>query len=540
MAANVEKILKRVDRLESNAANIRSYHQDLADFFLPRKAWQTTIRTKGERLKFNHLYDSTAIRGLKTMASGFHSNLTNPASKWFQLRTRNLDFMAIKEVAAWFKDVERIIEGTLNSSNFDSEIQEFYIDAGCFGTGAVLTLEDFKEKVRFKTVSPSQIVFEEDSTGRVVRVGRTFIYTAQQTYDLFGNASGPAVLDVIKERPEKEITIVHWVAPRDVRDDTKEDNLNMPFESVWIEKSKKHRIQEGGFLENPYAVGRFFKFADDAWGGSPCMDTLADVKLVNAMQLTFIRASMKVADPAVIIPNQGFVLPLNFNPSAVNYRDSTTNEKSLTQVPVSGNLPITMEHIKAVQENIKDGLMVNLFTAISDQNKQMTIPEIQRRISENMGLLGPVVGRFTDEVLDKIISRVFNILYRNGDFPEVPEAIQDQEMDIVYISPLARAQRESEVIALETFLSDVNGIAQIKPEVLDIVNGDKVIKKIAEIKRIDPDLLNDDVTVADIRDARAEQAQQERQLQLASMGADVYKKGAEGDKVAGETNDSAN
>ena len=534
MGANVEKIIKRVQRLEGQAANIRSYHQDLADFCLPRKAWQTTIRTKGERLKFNHLYDSTAIRGLKTMASGFHSNLTNPASKWFQLRTRNLDFMSIKEVAAWFKDVERIIEGTLNSSNFDSEIQEFYIDAGCFGTGIILTLEDFKEKVRFKSVSPSQIVIEEDAQGRVVRVGRTFIYTAQQTFDLFGTASGPAVLDVLQERPEKEITIIHWVAPRDVRDDSKEDNLNMPFESVWIEKSKEHLIQEGGFIENPYAVGRFFKFNDDPWGGSPCMDILADVKLVNAMQLTFIRASMKVADPAVIIPDQGFVLPLNFNPSAVNYRDSTTNEKSLTQVPVSSGLPITADSIKTVQENIKDGLLVNLFTAISDQNKQMTVPEVQRRIAENMGLLGPVVGRFTDEVLDNIISRVFSILFRNGELPEVPEAIQDQDMDIVYISPLARAQRESEVIAIETFLADVNNIAQVQPNVLDIVNTDKVVKKIAEIKRIDPDLLNDDITIADTRDARAQQAEQEQQLLMAQATAQTYKTGAEGDKVAKE------
>ena len=535
MGANVEKIIKRVQRLEGQAANIRSYHQDLADFCLPRKAWQTTIRTKGERLKFNHLYDSTAIRGLKTMTSGFHSNLTNPASKWFQLRTRNLDFMSIKEVAAWFKDVERIIEGTLNSSNFDSEIQEFYIDAGCFGTGIILTLEDFKEKVRFKSVSPSQIVIEEDAQGRVVRVGRTFIYTAQQTFDLFGTASGPAVLDVLQERPEKEITIIHWVAPRDVRDDSKEDNLNMPFESVWIEKSKEHLIQEGGFIENPYAVGRFFKFNDDPWGGSPCMDILADVKLVNAMQLTFIRASMKVADPAVIIPDQGFVLPLNFNPSAVNYRDSTTNEKSLTQVPVSSGLPITADSIKTVQENIKDGLLVNLFTAISDQNKQMTVPEVQRRIAENMGLLGPVVGRFTDEVLDNIISRVFSILFRNGELPEVPEAIQDQDMDIVYISPLARAQRESEVIAIETFLADVNNIAQVQPNVLDIVNTDKVVKKIAEIKRIDPDLLNDDITIADTRDARAQAAQQQQQLEMAQATAQTYKTGAEGDKAAKET-----
>ena len=80
MATNVKEIILDNKFLRNQNSNHRSYMQDLADFIQPRKAWITSIRTKGEQLKFNFLYDSTAIRALRNMASGFNSNLTNQSS----------------------------------------------------------------------------------------------------------------------------------------------------------------------------------------------------------------------------------------------------------------------------------------------------------------------------------------------------------------------------------------------------------------------------------------------------------------------------
>jgi hypothetical protein len=527
---DAEKIVKRATELETKNQEWRQYHQDLALFCLPRKAWQTTIRNVGERLQLNTIFDSTAIRSLKIMSAGFHSNLTNPSSKWFALQTRRLTLMESHDVRMWFKDVEDIMYAVLSSTNFDTTMQEFYNDSGCFGTGIILILEDPKDKVRFTICPANQIVMEEDAQGRVNRIYRNYPMTAQQAFESWGNKCGEVILEKMKEKPQDIVNIVHYVGPRENRDVSKEDNLNMPFISVWIEKSEKHAIKEEGFFEFPYAVGRFYKDPIDVLGFSPAMDVLADIKLVNAQVRTMLRAAMKTADPPLVLPSQGYVLPLNYNAAATNYRDVGTNKDDIQPLPVMGNIPITMEVIRSVQDNIEKGFFVPLFRALSEVTKQMTVPEVQRRIAENMILLGPVVGRFTDELLDPILFRVFNILYRNGDLPDVPEELQNEEMDIVYISPLAKAQRESEIYSIESFLSDVNAIAAVKPDALDKINSDKTIDIIAKIKGVSPDILNSDSDVKLIRDQRAQAQAAANQMVMLQQGADVLNTGAAANK----------
>jgi hypothetical protein len=285
----IEKIFTRATDLMSANEPWQSYFQDLATYCLPRKAWITSQKSKGEKLKLQQVYDSTAIRSLKIMAAGFHSNLTNPSSKWFNLRTRNLKIMDDKEAQLWFNDVEDEMFGTFASSNFDTTMQEFYLNVGCFGTGTILTLEDVEERVRFTEIPIEQTAFEEDSYGRVNRVYRTFPLTAQQAFDLWGEKAGEAVTETLKKKPNDTLKFLHYVGPRDERDPSREDSGNMAYKSLWIELSKKHLIGEGGFLNNPYAVGRFYKDSAEVLGYSPAMDVSPDIKLVQAQVQTMLR-----------------------------------------------------------------------------------------------------------------------------------------------------------------------------------------------------------------------------------------------------------
>ena len=501
----------------------KTFFQELAEWNLPRKAYITRTKSKGQKADASKLYDSTSIRSLKIMAAGFHSNLTNPSSKWFTLRTRNLDVMTEKDAQLWFKEVEDIIFGALASSNFDTTMQEFYLNSGCFGTAVVLTLEDPIEKVRFTEIPIGQVVFEEDAYGRVNRVYRTFPLTAQQAFDLWGSQAGEAVTNIYKKKPNEQLKFLHYVGPRDERDPGKEDSINMAYKSVWIETSKKHLIGEGGFLSNPYAVGRFYKDTQDVFGYSPAMDVLPDIKLVNAMVKTLLRSAMKQSDPALSVPRRGFIAPLNANPGKINYRDEKTPNDAIAAFPTGSNSNLTLEVIQETQKNIEKAFFVPLFQAISNITKQMTIPEVQRRVSENMVLLGPVVGRHTQEVLDPIIMRVFDILYAAGEIPVPPISVQGQDMDIVYISALAKAQRESEVFSLQAFMQDVGMVATAIPTVIDKLDGDFAVDEIAKIRGISPKLIKDDNAVAKVRKARAEVAAEQAQAAQQAQGAETAK-----------------
>jgi len=523
----IEKITTRCQDLIDLNSTWTSTFQELAEWNLPRKSYITREKTKGQKTDLTKLYDSTAIRGLKIMAAGFHSNLTNPSSKWFNLRTRNLEIMKNKDIQLWFKEVEDIIFGALTSSNFDTTMQEFYINSGCFGTGIVLTLEDVAEKIRFTEIPIEQVVMEEDAYGRVNRIYRTFPLTAQQAFDLWGDKAGEAVTETQKKKPNDILKFLHYVGPREERDPSKSNSVNMAYKSIWIEKSKEHLIGEGGFLSNPYAVGRFYKDTADVFGYSPAMDVLADTKLVNAMVKTLLRSAMKQADPPLIVPHRGFIAPLNANPGKINYRDEKTPNDAITPFPTGSNAGFAFEVIQATQQNIEKAFFVPLFQALSNITKQMTIPEVQRRISENMVLLGPVVGRFTQEMLDPIVLRVFDILFAAGEIPIPPVEIQGQDLDIVYISPLARAQKESEIFSLQAFMQDIGMVATAIPNVLDKLNGDEAIDQIAKIRGITPEIIKSDSEVADIRKARAEEMAKQQQDAAIAQGAQVIKTGSE-------------
>lgn len=525
---DVKEIILENEFLTNQNANYRSYTQELADYFLPRKAWITSIRIKGERVKFNFLYDSTAIRAVRATAAGFHSNLTNPTSRWFALETKDKRLMRRRDVRQYFKDVEDEMFSTLEQSNFYNVIQEFYTDFVTFGTGTFTQLPDESDEVRFNEIPVGQVNRVLDGRDRLSAMYRNFRLTARQAFMMWGNKVGESVLKNKDKRPFEEFEFIHCVMKRFEREAGKSDIFNMPYTSVWIAKKDKHLIEEKGFLEMPYISEVFYKDTNDPNGFAPSMDIFADVKLVNAMQRTVIRGSMKQADPPYIMPSRGFILPLNLNPAAMNYRDAKTPSDALQTLPVgNGRIDISVQLIEMVQKKIEEGMFVPLFRSLNEITKQMTVPEVQRRVAESMSLLGPVVGRTNHGVLGPMIIRLYNIKSRNGTLPTVPEALQDENFNLIYLSPLAKAQKQAEVNEIQSFLGDVQAIGSIIPSALDKIDEDKTVDVLHRVRGITPEILRDDEEIKRIRAQRAEQDQMVAALQAGGAAAEVAKTGSE-------------
>ena len=551
MPSNIKRIVENNKLLVSQNADWMSYYQDLADFILPRKAWITTFKSKGEREQFNYLYDSTAIRSARTAAAGFHSHLTNPAAKWFGFETRNKQLMQSANVKKFFFDSRDAVLGAINNSNFDTSMQEGYLDGLVFGTLGMLSQSDIKKKVRFTTIPIEQYHFEEDANGNVVAVYRNFKMTPMEAWMLWGDQAGRNITDIMKEYNADsnngsvfvDKDFMHYVGPRERRDFTKADSLNMPFESVWInpkDDDGPYRIEESGFEELPYHIARWYKDPNDARGFSPAMDVLSDIKLINAAKKTVLRRAMKEADPPVSSPYKGYMAPLNFNPAAVNYRDPKRMNDKIEPLIWQSSFQITKEFMEEVKLNIEAGFYVNLFRTLAEITKQMTVPEVQRRIAEAMTELGPVVGRLTNEFHSPLILRTFFILYRNGDLPPVPEELYGEDFDPVYLSNLAKAQREFEMSSIDNFLTRVGQIAAVKPGVLDKIEEDRTVEIMADISGVNPDILRSPEEIKKIRDQRQKMQQDANKLTAAQQIADVAKTGGEAAKhIAGATSEKA-
>lgn len=533
---SIPELILRFQSLKSNRAVWESHWQELAKYCLPSKATVTTTRTPGTKYDTD-VYDSTAIQAVQIMAAGLHSYLTNPSSRWFALRLQNRELMDDYEIKDWLKDSEGRIFDTLNSSNFNQQIHETYIDLGTFNTAILYEEEDPEDIIRFYTRPVAEIFIVENERGRVDTIFRHFTFTARQAYQKWGENSGKKVLDLMEAKKyEERVSFLHIVLPRSERNVGKKDASNKPVASLYVEISAKKKLSEGGYEEFPFFATRFTKVSGEVYGRGPSMTSLADIKTLNQMSKTLLKAGHKAVDPPLQGPSDGYILPIKTSPGALNFRNSTNAEdkfESLYSLNMH-NIPMGLELENQRRNSIKSAFFVDLFLLLTQEPK-MTATEVLERVNEKMLILGPTLGRLMSELLDPIVTRTFNILSRNGMLAPVPPGLEGQNYKVEYISPLAKAQKASETQSIRYLFGAVREMMDMAPDVVDNFNFDKASKEIANIQN-NSELIRSDDEIKAIREQRAQAQQVQQALEQAGQGAEVLEKvmGAEKATKGGE------
>jgi hypothetical protein len=84
-------------------------------------------------------------------------------------------------------------------------------------------------------------------------------------------------------------------------------------------------------------------------------------------------------------------------------------------------------------------------------------------------LLGASTGRLNNEMLKRMLNRVFNIMYRAGVFPPIPDLLRQTGgiLEFSFEGPLARAQKSDELRSVGDTIGIVSNLAAIDPEVWD-------------------------------------------------------------------------
>ena len=92
------------------------------------------------------------------------------------------------------------------------------------------------------------------------------------------------------------------------------------------------------------------------------------------------------------------------------------------------------------------------------------------------------------------------------------------DIDIEYVSPLARAQRQGDVNAMMRALEIIMPLNQVAP-MLDYVDTDNLVKHIAEILGVPSKVIRSDGEVQELRNQRAQQQQAAAQAEAARADA---------------------
>src|SRR5699024_1389045 len=193
-----------------------------------------------------------------------------------------------------------------------------------------------------------------------------------------------------------------------------------------------------------------------------------------------------------------------------------------------------MLDIEAHEQRIHRAYFADLFLmmAMSDR-RQITAREINERHEEKLLMLGPVLERLNDELLDPLIDLAFRLMLAqdiDGNLvPPPPQELEGRELRVEYISVLAQAQRLGAIRGIERFSGYVGNLAGVDPTALDKVNIDKASDVYADITGVDPELVRSDEEAAAIREQRAQAQQQAEQMAALQQGAQGAKLLSEAD-----------
>ena len=524
-----DKLLGRARALKNERSSWDTHWQEISDYLLPRSGrFFNTDRNKGDK-RHNNIYDSTSTRALRILAAGMMAGMTSPARPWFRLTTSVPELDESAAVKAWLADVTRLMQMVFAKSNTYRALHSMYEELGAFGTNSSIVLPDYRNVIHSYALTTGEFCIATDHRGQVNTLYREIEMTVGQMISEFGEKNVSQTVKNLADRNSLDswVPVIQAIEPRAVRDASKRDPKNMAYQSVYIEPGGNDNdvLRESGFKEFPALCPRWATAGGDIYGNSPAMEALGDIKQLQHEQLRKAQGIDYQTKPSLQMPSSMKNREVDSLPGGVTYVDAAAPNGGIKPAwEVNLRLDYLLSDIQDVRERIKGSFYADLFLMLANGNNgAMTATEVAERHEEKLLMLGPVLERMHNEILDPLIEMTFSRMIEANIVPPPPQELQGIELNVEFVSMLAQAQRAIATNSVDRFVGNIGAVAGIKPEVLDKFDADRWADAYADMLGIDPELIVPGDKVALIRQQRAEAMQQQAQAEQMAQGAQTAK-----------------
>ncbi|WP_341762919.1 portal protein [Candidatus Tisiphia endosymbiont of Melanophora roralis] len=482
------------------------------------------------------IFDSTSIWSREQLASGLQSLLVNPAMNWFNLtivaeNDEQQQYLTTAERNMLAQMLEKTLMDIFNNpaSNFYSQIHQFFLNLSAFGTAIFYVEEDLElaQTLFFRNINLQECYFEEDKFG--------FVNTMYRLFSMPIKSASAKWVDFapFKERlarnPDEIVEILHIVSPQAQNQKSKgrramvtaspstSSSSLLPYSSEYIYLAEQKIISQSGYSYFPFFVTRWVKEEGEVYGYAPAHHVLPDIKLLNSLRQITLKVAQKQLDPPLLVPKDGYYLPLYTTPGSVNFYRNGMADKIMPLTGMENILPTEIEQNQC-RDAIFKAFYVDIFR-MQKENKEMTATEVQIRTEEQYRLMSPMVGRIESELLNPLIMAIYQTLIKYNRVPILEGANSPPEIEIGYVSPLSRVQKTSAIASVEQVLGffQRSGISNFFPEIYDNINWDECFKLFFELREAPSSILKSEQEVLQIRQQRKmmqmQQLQQQQQIQ---------------------------
>ena len=261
-------------------------------------------------------------------------------------------------------------------------------------------------------------------------------------------------------------------------------------------------LRESGFKQFPCVAPRWAVAGGDIYGNSPGMEALGDIKQLQHEQLRKGQAIDYQTKPPLLMPASMKNRDIDTLPGGISFV-TDPNAVIRSAFDVNLNLQHLLGDIQDTRERIRGSFYADLFLMLHNAtDTRMTATEVAERHEEKLLMLGPVIERLHNELLEPLVDITFTHMVSAGIIPPAPPEMQGMDLSIEFVSMLAQAQRAIGTNSIDRLIGNIGAIAQFKPDILDKFDSDQWADVYSDMLGVDPSLIIADKNVAVIREAR--------------------------------------
>lgn len=507
---NVEQILSRYKAAKGIADQWFDILNDAYEFAVPQRNTRNT-QTAGAR-KGTRVYDSTTEAAVMAFANRLHSDLMPPFQRWASLSPGPLLPEEKEEEARKVLDeATETAFAVINQSNFDSAINEFFIDLAA-GTGCLLIQPGGKRMpISYVCVPVEQLSISEDANGMIDATYRTHEVKVRDIKSAWKDATIPTEFNklITDMATEHKVKLIECTYYDEESDSWKYNVIDDKSKTIMVERASK---------ENPFVVARWMKTPGEVFGRGPIIFNLNNIKTVNKLsELELKNASLAVtgaymvANDAGVNPNTLRIVPGAFIRVS---RTAGPNGPTIAPLPRAGDFNVS----EVIRERLVSSIKKSLFDeGLPPQTGAVrSATEIMERIKELSQMTTGPFGRLMSELVNPFMRRTMEILNDLGYIEEhIP--VDGLFVQASVISPLAKQQSMDDVNTVVQMMELLNQLAGPEIAMLGIKLED-LPEFISEKLGVSSEILRTKEERGQMQQGMAQQVQAEQQAMMQQQG----------------------
>ncbi len=542
--SRADDVLRKHADMESDRAVFDSHWREIEQYFSYQGQYFNNANTTQGQKSTARIFDMTGPLAAERFAAAVTAMISPRTELWHGLKASDDGLKRFKSVRDWMDAARDNLFAAryAPAANFSGQSHTTYYDIGLYGTGCLFVDDVIGRSLLYRAVHLSEVYVSDDAAGRVDTVHRVQNPRIRHLAERFGlDVLPPKLRDLLeKGKGDSRVPIIHCVRPNAQYNPGRGDMRGKLLESYYVLPGERAVLQEGGYRTMPYCIGRYTTSARETYGRGPGMLALPEVKMLNDMRKTIIRAAQKTVEPPLLAYEDSLMHAFDNRAGAINFGGLDASGNQLVKPLMSAaRVDIGMDQVAESRRVINSVFHIDLFQVLVDKPGNMTAFEAAQRAQEKGQLLGPTMGRIQSDLIETMIERELDIMAHAGQLPKMPREMIEAGMmqgrmpvGIEHTSPLNLLQRASQSAAIMRAFQTLGPLYQIDNSVLDLIDIEEAAKIIIETEGVPSRVLRDDDQVQQSRDQRDQQQQAASLLQAAPQAASAAKDIAQAQQIA--------